>query len=90
MRWAGVALAAFLALAVPAGAQSANDGGGPLADVLVANDCVMTEEAAAAALSAQGFGADDYRVQASTLRRAGHLVAAPGGGMRLVDWGVCR
>ena len=90
MRLAGAVLPVSLAAALPLAAQSANHIGEPMAEVLLANGCAMSEADLAAAMDAGGWHVSDFQAQVLALFKGGYIHKAADGRLTLTGWGNCR
>ena len=90
MRLASAALPVLLAAAPPVSAQPANHIGEPMADILLANGCAMSETDLAAAMDADGWHISDFQAQVRALFNGGYIVKAADGRLTLTGWGNCK
>jgi hypothetical protein len=77
----------FLAVALPAASQEVSQQAAALLDVIIANNCGMTKEEAAATLPGLGFPRQEYRVLMKELKDTGMVVLS--GGSATVAEGLC-
>lgn len=70
-------------------AQPSNHIGEPLANVMIAAGCALTETEVVAGLEQIGYGISDYQAQVLSLYNSGFLGRLEDGRLQLRDWPPC-